>query len=231
MTFIPEESGPFEVTSTDGVGPFGHHFCSSVAVARGEHVPSGVVYGCNGADSFGVEAIADGVSYQWFDGDEPYVTSANFMVTKSGEYAVQVTDSFTGCVSMSEPLVVLDSLTPELVCEPSLGWIVSLGTLAESTETLVTWHHQGDPTPLDTGSYFIPSTTGIFDVVVSNGICADSASVVILESDLQRGAAWSTCRGAQTLFRAITIHLPQKTTGHARTWTCLASAVVDAKRI
>ena len=38
VTFIPEESGPFEVTSTDGVG-FRHDFCSSVAVARGEHVP------------------------------------------------------------------------------------------------------------------------------------------------------------------------------------------------
>ena len=188
VTFIPEESGPFEVTSTDGVGFLSDTiFVQVLPLPEVSTSPSGVMYGCNGADSFGVEAIADGVSYQWFDGDEPYVTSANFMVTKSGEYAVQVTDSFTGCVSMSEPLVVLDSLTPELVCEPSLGWIVSLGTLAESTETLVTWHHQGDPTPMDTGSYFIPSTTGIFDVVVSNGICADSASVVILESDLAEG--------------------------------------------
>ena len=196
ITFEPQTSGDYVVTSTDGVGVLSDTIHIEVLDLPLVSIdPSGIVYGCTGSESFPITASGDGVSYTWYEDGEVLATDSFFMVTKSGSYFVEVIDLETGCISQSELVVVVDSLNPQLNCIPLMGWVVDLGTIGETSSSTILWKNLVTGEILDSGSYFMPSGPGEFEVSITNGFCSDSEIFTLSPTEFAGGCSASEIPG------------------------------------
>lgn len=193
---VPEASGNFVVSSTDGVGLlFDTIYIEVNDLPFITTVPSGVVGSCAGQAPFEILASSLDGSYVWYDDMEPVWFDSSYTVTKSGQYHVEVTDAITGCSNMSPVVAVLDSLNPELTCQPNLGWTMSFGTLDSSSNASVEWFDANTLEIITSSSYMIPDGPGEYWVIVSNEFCSDSALFTLSAENFAGGCSISILPG------------------------------------
>jgi hypothetical protein len=153
------------------------------------------------ASDSAVLIAAPGQSYLWSNGE----TSQAIIVNTTGDYYVSATTN-DGCIGNSDTTsitVVPDIVVPQIVVN-GLGWVATgssttFSITLDSTQTYQ-WNIEGGTIISGQGTdslvvnWGIPDTNVTVWLVISNGVCSDSASVsftisgIGFEEDLMSGA-------------------------------------------
>ena len=141
---------------------------------------------------------AGGQSYLWSTGD----TTQSITVNQTGDYTVMVT-TINGCVGMSDTVsttVVADVVLPQILGD-LYGWFASGDTVSFSVANTggytLNWGVAGGQITAGQGTDTVEVIWGAADstasiwVVVSNGVCQDSAYLNLVISGMGSGEALS----------------------------------------
>ncbi|MDR3680536.1 MAG: SBBP repeat-containing protein [Flavipsychrobacter sp.] len=146
--------------------------------------PQGPLAICS-ADSLLLTANAGtSLSYQWLQNNNP-ITGANtltYIVHNAGNYAVKVID-FRGCSDTSNPAIVTITPGPSVVVSPvGSNTICAPGSVLLNAATGIgytyQWMQNGTTIAGATASNYPASATGIYNVNISNGLCAVTSAPV-----------------------------------------------------
>ena len=129
-------------------------------------------------------------TYQWQDPTGAFIigeTSLSISVEETGSYALVVTNNSNGCTSVSEELVEIDTLIPDvnLVVNDQLDCSITevqlIGNVTNANAPLFEWLDQ-DGLPINSdASNIMVSEPGLYTVQVENETngCTSSATVIV----------------------------------------------------
>ena len=189
----------FTATTTDGCIDTSATYATSIFADPDTSVVVTQTLFC--ASDSAVLIAAPGQSYLWSNGDSTQAT----IVNTTGSYYVTAT-TIDGCSGNSDTTsitVVPDIVVPQIVAN-GLGWVATGSSTTftitlDSTQTYQ-WNVEGGTIISGQGTdslvvnWGIPDTSVTIWLVISNGVCSDSASVTFaisgigFEEDLMSGA-------------------------------------------
>ncbi len=193
VNFTTNETGTYYVVAANEDGC--ESISNEITVSQNEGItPSINAEGnttiCEGA-SINLTTDTDYTNYQWFYNGIPIyqANQANFLATQTGDYFVSVTNE-TGCqgISNSITLTTLTPPTPNITLDgPSTFCEAGEVSLSVNEEfNNYQWFNENGIIIGATNSTFIPSSSGTYNVEVSNEIgclgISESISISISES-------------------------------------------------
>ncbi len=185
LTFIPESTGEFMVTSTDGFGYlFDAVYIAVLPVPELSTDPAGLILGCPGEGVITLVANSDQPDLEWTLDGASISTNDSILVTQPGTFGITATNPETGCTTEAEPIIVAVAPQPELACSDG-EWMLGFGTQGESTASSIAWYLDG--TFLDSASAIPVLDIGQYSVEIQGQSCDYDAALEVTVEMVETG--------------------------------------------
>ena len=184
ITFTPTTAGDYSVSATlDNITYTDVINITFKPLPTATITPSGQVLVCASSNFNLVANTGANLSYQWTYNGNDIVngTNANYLPTATGNYAVKVTESSTGCTKISDVTVLQSSfiMTPNgtnTFCGSQL-LTVPLGS-----SNSYQWRKDGVAITGATTATYSASASGSYTCVITNGACSSTTATTTLNT-------------------------------------------------
>ncbi len=224
VTFVPEGSGYFSMTAQLGNEfLFDSIYVNVYELPPAVVDPMGEILVCQSSTVYLNVNTAPNYTYQWYFNDAviPGSTQPTILPTEVGAYKVLVTNTTTTCQQMSQPTTfyltapIFPSGTVSTVCNPN-GVTLTAPTSPSNTYQ---WKKNGANISGATGSTYLATTPGNYQVTVNSGSCVSTSPVTTVTSTGTTVVAAIAPSGTQNLCTGQVLTLNATTgTGYTFQW-------------